>query len=68
MTTIATYEGRVRTITPDQRDGERVAVQIEVKNVTQRPTLSLTYLEAARLHIGQRVGLSLTVADDPTTI
>ena len=67
MTTIATYEGRVRTITPDQRDGERVAVQVEVKGVTQRPTLSLTYLEAVRLHIGQRVGLILTVNDDAAT-
>lgn len=63
MTTIATYEGRVRTINPDQRDAARVAVQVEVDGVTQRLTLSLTYEEAARVHIWQRVNVTLTVEE-----
>ena len=63
MTLIAEYIARVRGLTPDQRDEKRVALQLSVEGVTQRPTLSLTYEEAARVTVGQRVRLQLLTDD-----
>ena len=63
MIIIAEYVARVRGITPDQRDDKRVALQLTVEGVVQRPTLSLTYEEAARVTVGQRVRLQLCIDD-----